>query len=95
MDSNQLAAVVGILLSLGFSYIPGLKVWFDGKSSDTKQAIMGLSLIVVAVSVFGLSCASVLHSVSCTREGAIGFASVLVSALVANQSIYLLTKKSN
>ena len=93
MDAKELGAIVGLLLSLGFSYIPGLKVWFDGKSSDTKQAIMGLSLVIVAGAVFGLSCAGVFDTVACTREGFIGFVGVLVSALVANQSVYLITKR--
>lgn len=94
MNAEQLSAIVGVLLSLGFSYIPGLKTWFDAKESDVKQAIMGLALVIVAGAVFGLSCAGVFDTVACTQEGFWGFVGVLVSALVANQSIYLITRKA-
>lgn len=93
MSQEQLSAIVAGLLSLAFSYVPGVSAWFDALPKENKQALMGVLLIVTAASVFGLSCAGVLDSVACTKEGAIGFVSVLLSALFANQSIYLLTKK--
>lgn len=94
MSSEQLAGLAGLVLSLGFSYIPGLRQWFDEKASDTKQAIMGLCLIVVALVVFGLSCAGVFDSVVCSQSGFFGFLGVLVNALVANQGVYLITRKN-
>ncbi len=97
MDASQLSVVVGIGLSLGFSYIPGLKGWFDALESQKKQMVMGASLVVGAGVVFGLACANLGAgmgiSVACTKEGAIGFGQVLVQALIANQSVYLITKK--
>ena len=93
MNSEQLSAIVAGVLSLAFSYIPGVSVWFDGLQKEYKQALMGTLLVLSAAAVFGLSCAGLLDSVACTKDGAIGFLSVLLSALFANQSVYLLTKK--
>lgn len=93
MNSEQLSAVVAGALSLAFSYIPGVSAWFDGLTKENKQFVMGVLLVLSAAAVFGLSCAGVLDSVACTKDGGIGFLSVLLSALFANQSVYLLTKK--
>ena len=97
MDASQLAALAGGALSLAFSYIPGLKTWFDGLTTGYKQLVMGVALIVVALVVFGISCAglgaSFGWSVACTAAGAVGFLQVLITALVANQAVFLITKK--
>jgi len=93
MSAEQLAAIAGVVLSLAFSYIPGVKDWFEGLQSDHKQALMGVLLIAVAASVFGLSCSGILEAVTCDKAGALGLINVLISALIANQSIYLITKR--
>jgi hypothetical protein len=97
MDATALAALAGLILSLVFSYVPGIKDWFEAQSMGMKQAIMGGLLVVIALVVFGLSCAGLGASlgigVECSVAGAYGFLQVLIAALVANQSIYLITRK--
>lgn len=97
MDAVGLSALAGLVLSLLFSYVPGLKDWFDGLAATSKQLLMGVLLVVIAAVVFGLSCAglgaSLGISVACTVEGGYGFLQVLIAALVANQSVYLITRK--
>ena len=48
MTAEELASIAGIVLSLLFSYIPGLKDAYDGLDGDYKRLVMGLSLVVVA-----------------------------------------------
>jgi len=94
MDAELLASVTGILLSLLFSYVPGIKDWFESLAASNKQALMGLLLLSVSGAVFGLSCAGLVDvGVVCDKAGALGMVSVFVAALIANQSMYLLTKK--
>jgi hypothetical protein len=94
MNAEQLASIAGVVLSLAFSYVPGVKGWFEELAKGQKQALMGGLLIVVAGASFGLSCAGVVDvGVACTQTGAIGLVEVLVSALVANQGTYLITRK--
>jgi len=93
MTADQLSAIAGIVLSLVFSYVPGISDWFEALEKKYKQALMGVLLIVVAGTIFGLSCGGVVDVVVCDKAGALGLVVVLIEALVANQAIYLITKK--
>ena len=93
MSAENLAAIVGVVFSLAFSYIPGIKVWFDSLESSHKQSAMGLALFAVAAAIFGLSCGGILDVVTCNQAGALGLVEVLIAALIANQSVYLITKR--
>lgn len=94
MDSETLSRIAGVVLSLVFSYIPGLNTWFGALQSTTKQLVMGVLLVAVAAVIFGMSCAGIgSFAIACTVAGAYGFFQVLIVALVANQATYLITKK--
>jgi len=94
MNAELLAGALSILMSLGFSYIPGLRDKFEGFDRAEKQLTVGILLIVIALVSFGLSCAGVIDvGLTCDEAGAVGLVSTLISALVANQSIYGLTKR--
>jgi hypothetical protein len=94
ITAETLSGAVGIALSLGFSYIPGLKDWYGKLNSTEKRGVMAVLLIVTAGAIFGLSCGGVIDAVQCTEAGAFGLLGVLLSALVANQAAYLLTPKA-
>jgi hypothetical protein len=94
MNGIDLAAISGVVLALGFAYVPGLNDWYAGLEKKYKQMLMGIMLVVVAVAVFGLQCAGVKDfGLICSQEGAVKFVEVLIAALVANQGIYPLIKK--
>ncbi len=96
MSEIQLSAFVGVLLSLVFSYIPGLNKWYEGLATDLKRAIMGGLLIVTSAAIFGLSCAGLGPdlgvTVACSKAGGIELLNVIIAALVANQSAFLVTR---
>lgn len=93
MSSELLASVVAIVMSLSFSYIPGLSDWFDPLPPTQKQAIMGGLLVIVALGAFGLSCGQIITAVTCDKTGALGLLQTLIAALVANQGVYKLTRR--
>jgi hypothetical protein len=93
MNAELLSGIVAIALSLGFSYIPGLKDLFEKLSGDYKRMVMGIALVVAAGAIFGLSCANVVDSVVCSKDGILGLLSILLEALVANQAMFLMTPK--
>lgn len=92
MDSIQLAAAAGILLSLAFSYIPGLSGWYDAQTAQTKALVMAGVLLVVAAGALGLSCANWGTYFECNKVGLQSAIEVFIAALIANQAVYGLTK---
>jgi hypothetical protein len=93
MTAELLASIAGIVLTLAFSYIPGLNAAFDKLAPTTKRLTMAVLLLVVAGAVFGLSCGNVIASVTCDRAGLIGLVNVFIAALIANQAAYALSPK--
>jgi len=97
MSAELLASVLAIVMSLGFSYIPGLNDWYSALDRKYKQLVMGAGLVVIAFSVFGLSCAGLGAQfgidLACSQDGAIALLKLLIDALIVNQGTYLLTRK--
>jgi hypothetical protein len=99
MTAQALSAAAGILLSLLFSYTPKLSTWYAAQSKETKQLIMLGLLFVTAGAAFGLACAGVLTdlfgiTITCDKAGALGLASAFISALIANQAMFMATPQT-
>jgi hypothetical protein len=94
---EEISAIAGILLSLGFSYLPGLKDRFSQLEPTSKRLVMLGLLALVALGVFGLSCLRPgwLPGVTCSGEGAWELARIFFIAVVANQAAYELSPGSN
>jgi hypothetical protein len=89
MTAEQLTVIAGALLSVFFSYVPGLKSRYEPLGAETKRLVM-LGLLVLAVAgVFALACsrfgAYLNISVSCDEPGIVGLVWSLVLAVMANQ----------
>lgn len=95
MSSELLAAIAGVVLSLAFSYIPGLSTKFAKLQSSTKRLIMAGLLLLTGAAAFGLSCAGVFATVTCDKAGILGLVSHFIAALIANQSAYTLSPETN
>jgi len=95
MSPEQISAMAGAVLSLAFEYLPWVKDWFEKLSEIQKRYIMiGLMVGVVAV-LFGYGCVLPLKQVwACDAYGAGEAIVALLSAIVANQGIHLLVKRS-
>ena len=88
MEANLLVGIAGILLSLGFGYVPGLSDWYNALDGVRKAQVMALLLLVAAVGVFLAGCYSPWQAVTCDEEGFWGLVELLVLALVANQATF-------
>jgi uncharacterized membrane protein len=93
MTVELLSAIAGILLSLAFSYIPGLKTWYDQLAADAKRLVMLGALFLVAAAIYGLSCAGIYQIVPCDQAGLVKMIEIFVLALVANQSTFLISPR--
>lgn len=94
LTPDWLAMVAGVVLSLLFSYVPGLSTKFQSLDPTYKRLIMLALLLVVAVGVFGLSCAGVISGVLCDRNGVVAVVEAFVLAAMANQAMYQLSPKN-
>lgn len=99
MSAESLVLIAGALLSLAFSYIPGLAPKFDALDPTVKRLIMLGLLVVVAGVSYGLSClgwgAAWGINIPCDQAGLQALISQLVIAIIANQSVYSISPKAS
>lgn len=95
MSAEQLAAIVGVVLALAFSYIPGLSDKFAVLDPTVKRLIMAALLFVVAAGALALSCAQIVVTVECSQGGLIALVNTFIAALVANQATYLISPQKS
>jgi len=88
-----LASIVGVILSVFFSYFPKVRDWFAALAGDQKRLIMLGCLVIVAGALYGLNCAGWIQAegLTCDQAGAVTLVNAFVAALVANQTTYLVT----
>jgi len=98
MSAESLSFIAGSVLSMLFSYWPGLNTKFAGLSSEVKRLIMLGLLVLVAAGVYGLGCSGFGAEfgivVTCDRGGLVGLISSLAIAVIANQSVFAITPKT-
>ena len=90
-----IAMLAGALLSLAFSYIPGLSGHFGALLPEYKRGIMAGLMVLVAGGAFGLSCAGILDGLTCDQPGVIRLVWVVILAITANQSMYQISKPAS
>ena len=95
-NADLLALFAGILLSLGFSYIPKLNTWFAAKSGEFKRLFMLVLLLLITAGVFGLGCGGIIpiNDFACNQATAIYYFYVFIQALIANQTTYAVTPQT-
>ena len=92
---NDVAPIIlgicGLILSLLFSYVPTLKVWYGNQKNN--GLLMVLFVGIVSAAYFGLSCspyaAQLNIQVACTQLGAMEVFWGFVACLTGNQLTYL------
>jgi hypothetical protein len=97
MTVEFLSSVTGALLSLVFSYLPGVEGWYQKLEPVHKRLVMLGLLALTSLAIFGLGCTSWANAlgipIACSQDGAIALLRVFITALVVNQSTYLISKK--
>lgn len=90
---ESLSAVAGIVLSLLFSYAPGLSDWYHKFNKEQKQLIMLVLLFLVSAGAFGLVCAGIITGAVCSVPGAINVAVAFFMAVITNQTVHKISPK--
>ena len=91
MSSQVLAGLGGVVLSLLFSYAPGLQAWYGKLTSQAQSLIMLACIVVVALVAFGLSCAGFENITTCDETGAYGLLKLVVAVAITSQTTYILS----
>ena len=91
MSAELLIVIAGVVLSLLFSYVPGLKDWFDPLWPNQKRFVMLGALLVSAGGIFALACFGKYDLVSCDAAGAWNLLEYFILAAIANQTAYQLS----
>ncbi len=93
MSTEEISLFAGALLSLIFSYVPGLKTKFNKLDGDKKRLVMLSCLLIVPLGALGLSCIGRGDYFPCTQDGVWQALTAFLLAAVANQTAYALTPK--
>ena len=94
LTPENLTVILGVVLSLAFSYIPGSESKWAQLDPTYKRLIMAGALLIITGAVFGLTCAGVIFSnFACDRAGLITIIWVYIQAIIANQSIYAISPR--
>ena len=100
MTSDLLVSVAGVVLSLLFSYLPGLSAWYGGLSGDRKRVIMLGMLALVAGGMYALDCGGLLVKLApdlagiCSAvDGWVQVVRAFVLAMIANQAAFAISPK--
>lgn len=97
MNAADLSMIAGAILSLIFSYLPGLNEKFNVLKPEHKRLIMLGMIVVVTGGIYLISCAGygeqIGYVIRCDQSGWIELIKVIIMAAVANQGTYNLTKR--
>lgn len=90
LTPETLAMIAGIIISLLFSYIPGLNVKFAALAPEVKRLIMLGILLAISAAAVGLACGNiiVITGFVCNQAGITTIVWSFILAVIANQSIY-------
>lgn len=84
-----LASIAGVILSLFFSYIPGLNTKFAALDTMYQRLVMLLLLVITAGALYGLGCAAIiLAGITCDKQGLLQLIWIFILAVIANQSAF-------
>ena len=97
MTPQVLSTTAAVMLSLLFSYVPGISNWYEALEATRKRLLMLALLLVVTAGSFAIAClgwGELLNvPVTCDKPGAAELLGALVLALTANQSTYMISPK--
>lgn len=92
VTAEFIAGAAGALISLIFSYLPGLRTWYAEKSATFKRLFMLGVVVLTSAGIFGLGCANILSTnLVCSKQGILQLAIVIGTALITNQSVFVIT----
>lgn len=87
-----LSYILAGLLAIAFDWFPGLQDWFSTLSELKKRQVMGLTLALIVLALYGLGCAGVIGGQTCDQAQFVQLAQIWFVAVGINQGVHQLTK---
>lgn len=86
LTAAGITSFAGILLLAVFVLWPAANAWFTAQSADNQQAILGITILVVAAVYLALTCFNFITEIPCTVQS-IGdyLLNVVLVAIVGNK----------
>ncbi len=98
MTAETLSMAAGVILTLVFSYVPGLNTKFAALSAEVKRLIMLGLLVLVAAGALGIACAGAGEvfgvAIVCDEAGIYALVKSLMAAIIANQALFAITPRT-
>jgi len=95
MTVETVVGFVSSLLAIIFLYAPGLKDKYLALATNYQRLIMLGLLVLVVGGAYGLSCYGWFDYFTCDNEGLIKAGKLLLAAIAANQTTYMILPKPN
>lgn len=96
LSPEILVVIAGAILSLAFSYIPGLNTRYAALDETTKRLVMASILLVVTVVIYILGCGGLLATgIPCDRSGIVQLTYMFILAIMANQGAYEISPRTD
>ncbi|MFZ2470652.1 MAG: hypothetical protein WAW52_01795 [Methanothrix sp.] len=84
---DALSVIVGVGLSLLFSYFPGVSLWYNTKlTGNYKRLVMMGAILLAVLVIYGMACYGLVKGVACTQAGFWDGAKWFVLTLISNQT---------
>jgi len=97
MTADSPSLLAGTILSLAFSYIPGLRERFAALDATRKRLILLGMLLACSAAIYGLACSDWGSawgiSLACSRSGFSELIRLTILAIIANQGVYQISPK--
>lgn len=96
LTPELLAGIAGAVLSILFAYIPGLNTWYARFIPEIKRSIMLVLLILSGAAIYAMGCAGWMDTgISCDQAGVLRLVWILITAVMSNQSTYMIIPKTD
>jgi len=91
MTAQGLVAIASVVLSVLFTYVPGMNAWYAALDKTYKQLIMMGLLVLTTGFIMLSSCMEWWTWATCDKKGALDILATLALAVAANQGTHELT----
>lgn len=93
MTNETLSIIAAMVMSLIYSFFPGVKAWYAALDDASKFSVNVLTIVVMSSAIFLMSCVGITVKITCDAFGVDLLLNMILRFATAYGSTYLLTRK--